>query len=210
MRIVTLSMYPPCPWISLIKNDVNSVKILSCKYNSSLKSTEALVEIISKDDNLKKLEEKLNNFNKKANFVRVNENHFIGTILSSKCPCLISGLVNYHIIDSYIDKKGKMNVSIMVSDDYPLKTLLENLRKMGIDVRLKRPSTSKNAYLTPKQKLVIKYAFEKGFFEYPKKVSIIDIGKELNLAPSTVSEMIRRGLRKLLKEYFEKQTFEKF
>ena len=45
MKIVTLTMYPPCPWaIPVIKSGVN-VKIYSCHFPKNSKGAEALVEL---------------------------------------------------------------------------------------------------------------------------------------------------------------------
>ncbi len=45
MKIITLTMYPPCPWaIPVIKSGVN-VKIYSCHFPKNSKGAEALVEL---------------------------------------------------------------------------------------------------------------------------------------------------------------------
>jgi predicted DNA binding protein len=43
-----------------------------------------------------------------------------------------------------------------------------------------------------------------GFFDYPRKINMEELSRKLGISPSTLSEMIRRGIRKLLMYHFEK------
>jgi predicted DNA binding protein len=57
--------------------------------------------------------------------------------------------------------------------------------------------------LTEKQERVLWLALKLGFFDYPRRINSIEFSKKLGIVPSTLSEMKRRGIRKLLKHYFE-------
>lgn len=61
----------------------------------------------------------------------------------------------------------------------------------------------KGKILTENQERVLWLAYRMGFFDYPRKISIIKLAKRLSISPSTLSEIIRRGLRRILKNYFE-------
>ena len=56
--------------------------------------------------------------------------------------------------------------------------------------------------LTARQRTIIQTALEEGFYDYPKKVNLKELAKEFNVSISTVSEIIRRGERNILKHYF--------
>ncbi|MDY6966042.1 MAG: PAS domain S-box protein [Halobacteriota archaeon] len=56
--------------------------------------------------------------------------------------------------------------------------------------------------LTDRQRSIIKTALEKGFYEYPKKIDLKGLAKEFDISISTASEIIRRGERNILKQYF--------
>jgi predicted DNA binding protein len=60
--------------------------------------------------------------------------------------------------------------------------------------------------LTGKQELVLWHALKAGFFEYPRKVNTIELSKRLGIVPSTLSEITRRGFRRLLESHFNNEA----
>ena len=50
---------------------------------------------------------------------------------------------------------------------------------------------------------MLKLAFEKGFFESPKKIKLDDLAKILGVSKSTASETLRRAIKKVVMRYFE-------
>jgi predicted DNA binding protein len=57
---------------------------------------------------------------------------------------------------------------------------------------------NRNINLTDKQKAVLMKAFEAGFFEYPKKASIIDVANSIGISPSTAIEHLRKAIKNLI------------
>jgi hypothetical protein len=62
---------------------------------------------------------------------------------------------------------------------------------------------SEGDILTSKQRLVLWHALKAGFFEYPRKINTIELSKRLGIVPSTLSEITRRGFRRLLESHFQ-------
>jgi len=62
---------------------------------------------------------------------------------------------------------------------------------------------SKREILTEKQEKIFWLALKVGFFDYPRKVDTAGLSRKLGIRPSTLSEITRRGLRRLLEHYFE-------
>jgi predicted DNA binding protein len=62
---------------------------------------------------------------------------------------------------------------------------------------------SKMKVLTEKQERTLWLALKFGFFEYPRKINSIELSKKLGVVTSTFSETTRRGIRRILKHYFE-------
>ncbi|MBS7634886.1 helix-turn-helix domain-containing protein [Candidatus Bathyarchaeota archaeon] len=79
-----------------------------------------------------------------------------------------------------------------------LETLNFELKILGIERYRRRIQV-----LTKKQEMALWLALEAGFFDYPKKISISDLSRKLKISPSTLSEIMRRGIRRLLEYYFE-------
>ncbi|MEM1546443.1 MAG: helix-turn-helix domain-containing protein [Candidatus Methanomethylicia archaeon] len=61
----------------------------------------------------------------------------------------------------------------------------------------------KGKTLTKNQEKALWLALKMGFFDYPRKIRISQLSKKMGVSPSTLSETIRRGIRKLLEEYFK-------
>lgn len=64
----------------------------------------------------------------------------------------------------------------------------------------------KTAVLTEKQERIFWLALKGGFFDYPRKIGLRELAEKLGVQSSTLSEIMRRGTRRLLEHYFEKET----
>jgi predicted DNA binding protein len=59
--------------------------------------------------------------------------------------------------------------------------------------------------LTENQETVFWLALKSGFFDFPRKVGIRELSNKLGVKPSTLSEVLRRGTRRLLENYFKEE-----
>ncbi len=57
--------------------------------------------------------------------------------------------------------------------------------------------------VTYNEYVTLKKALDLGFFECPKKITLEELAKELGVSKSTLSNCIRRGLKKVLMQYFD-------
>ncbi len=62
---------------------------------------------------------------------------------------------------------------------------------------------TKRKTLTEKQERVLWLALNSGFFDYPRKIDTVELSGKLGISPSTLSEIVRRAIRRLSKDYFE-------
>jgi len=60
--------------------------------------------------------------------------------------------------------------------------------------------------LTEKQERIFWLALKGGFFDYPRKIGTSELALKLGISPSTLSEIARRGTRRLLEHYFRNET----
>jgi hypothetical protein len=54
--------------------------------------------------------------------------------------------------------------------------------------------------LTDRQHEALRIAYERGYFDIPRQVSLEDVAKELDITPSSVSERLRRAQTQLIEE----------
>jgi predicted DNA binding protein len=82
--------------------------------------------------------------------------------------------------------------------------IISKLENLGFSPRiLEVGKYQPKGFLTEKQERVLWFALRMGYFEYPRRINSIELSKKLGIAPSTLSEIVRRGMRRLLEYHFE-------
>ncbi|MBO3839700.1 MAG: helix-turn-helix domain-containing protein [Thermoproteota archaeon] len=119
--------------------------------------------------------------------------------LLSKGAFLISGkhLEGYRMIYEFI-----------VPGHEVFKEILSILDSLGFRPRVLSlyKHEPKKGVLTEKQENVLWLALKMGYFDYPRKIGTKELAKTLGVVPSTFSEILRGGIRRLLEKYFESRT----
>ncbi len=117
------------------------------------------------------------------------------------CPLyqLYSG-VSLYVARCTLFKDGI--VIAIVCDDRSLKKLYQRMEDMGVMFRIisvrRLRSKNRSGRLSREQLLTLMIAHRIGYFDVPSKASIRDVAKVLGKSPSTVSELIKRGIKNLL------------
>jgi predicted DNA binding protein len=120
------------------------------------------------------------------------------TILSSDA-FLVSGK---SIADSTI------MYNFMVPSFEAFKKIVSSLEAAGLKVNVLKMGMfeAKEGVLTEKQERIFWLALKGGFFDYPRKIDSVELSERLGISPSTLSEITRRGMRRLLENYFKGET----
>ena len=93
---------------------------------------------------------------------------------------------------------------LLIRDANGLKKVIDTLEKGGVQVELKEISNAfHNDMLTPRQREILIAAIRMGHFDFPRKVDLTQLSKELSVKPSTLSEILRRAEAKIAKYYIE-------
>lgn len=84
------------------------------------------------------------------------------------------------------------------------KNIITTLENLGLSPKILEVGKYKpKGFLTERQERVLWLALRTGFFDYPRKVNSVALSQKIGIAPSTLSEILRRGTRRLLEQYFE-------
>ena len=85
---------------------------------------------------------------------------------------------------------------------------MQRLAEQGVFFKVVELSAVKEngSGITGKQELVLKVAYELGYFDYPKRINIRELAELFKLTPATLSEEIRKGLKKILGRYFQESS----
>ena len=104
------------------------------------------------------------------------------------------------------NSKGKYFIYKFIAPNYGVfQKILKSLENMGFKPKVLQVTKyrSRGKVLTEKQEVTLWIALRSGFFDYPRKIKVEDLAKRLNMSSSTLSEILRRGMRRLLEDYFK-------
>jgi predicted DNA binding protein len=85
------------------------------------------------------------------------------------------------------------------------RTIITELEEKGFEPNVLKLEkfASTGRVLTRKQERRLWHALKAGFFDYPRKITNEELSQALGIMPSTLSENLRRGIRRLLENYFK-------
>jgi len=116
-------------------------------------------------------------------------------------PILESGclITNVELIDRKI-------VWSVICDDGSFLSLMRMLDEAEVDFEIVyKGKPGDKSDVTYREEEILRIALEKGYFDFPKKVKLEELANYFGVAPSTLSEILRRGQRKVLKKYFSER-----
>jgi predicted DNA binding protein len=80
-----------------------------------------------------------------------------------------------------------------------------DLEKAGykVDVRKIGKFEQQIDVLTENQERIFWLALKSGFFDFPRQVGMAELAAKLGISTASLSEILRRGTRRLLEHYFK-------
>jgi len=196
---VVIEVQTPCELLELLESgiqlNIDDVRRGDNNYISHLIGFPA-----DKAQEMRRLLQKLG-FEFKA--VGVSGNH--GHAVVTKSSCTVCRAITGHgafMVFGKLNESGLMEFRF-ISDFKSYRDILCELQKHGILYRVKSVTRYRpKGVLTENQERILLIALKSGFFDYPRKISLKELATKLGLTPPTLSEVVRRGLRRLLEHYF--------
>ncbi len=65
---------------------------------------------------------------------------------------------------------------------------------------------SKDLVLSDRERMILKFAFEYGYFEQPRKNTLEDLSVKIGVSKSTILRILRLAENKIIKKYFEEDN----
>ncbi len=156
---------------------------------------EELVRAMRKDRDLTELE-----------VIRSKNGHVYGTASSGRCTvCKEVAKSRCFLSSVSVTSRDQAQWTILGSDRSfrELSGALDR-RKIPYEVRL-RKELADTDLLTTRQEQILSMAFERGYFDFPKKMGLKELAAETGIKTSTLAEILRRGQRKVLGEYLSRR-----
>ncbi|MGE5575187.1 MAG: helix-turn-helix domain-containing protein [Ignavibacteria bacterium] len=97
--------------------------------------------------------------------------------------------------------------SFMVPTSEAYRGIITDLEKTGhkINIRKVGKFEQKIDVLTENQERIFWLALKSGFFDYPRQIGMAELAAKLGISAGTLSEIMRRGTRRLLEHYFKQE-----
>lgn len=85
--------------------------------------------------------------------------------------------------------------------------IISDLEKVGYRVNVIKIGKFEQqiGVLTENQERIFWLALKSGFFDYPRQITMAELAAKLGITAATLSEIMRRGTRRLLEHYFKKE-----
>ena len=144
----------------------------------------------------------------RANFSRESDKAVMGEVVIDKCAaCIALKQSNCFMVSSKSKVGGWLEWVVAAQNNSSIQDLVNLLGKNKCQVQLTRVSGSSGAPgLTTRQEEILQFAYSNGYYEYPRRVSLTDLSRIFEVSPSTMSEILRAGQRRIFSEYFGIQS----
>jgi len=209
MMEAVISLKIPQNWMSEIpeKHPV-TIKVIE-RVPYSEKGVKDLVEIAGPQEVLDEVlsDIKKNPLVSKMETTMTDKGKVIGAITTSRCEiCRILTDADVFLISAESKGDGKVDWTIVFTEKDVLKGIFDHLKSKGVVADLvKLTKIDDKETLTDRQDKITHVAFERGYFDYPKRISLRELARMFDVSPSTLSEILRKGQRKIVLDYFRKQ-----
>jgi predicted DNA binding protein len=199
----------PHNWIDLAVDHYSAtVEILDSKMSSKATMkhlfdiqvkpdfTNDLVSAIRKDRDILDLE-----------VIRSGSGHIYGAATSARCTvCREVARSNCFLSSVSVESKGQAKWIVLGSgDSFRELTSALDRRKIPFEVTLSKTLKDKEL-LTARQEQILAIAFERGYYEFPKKLGLSELATLTGIKTSTLAEILRRGQKKILGEYLARRS----
>jgi len=197
---------PPHSWIKRVTSTFPAViRVLDCRNLPEKQGVQELFEITSAPE----LSEKILSYLHQDDYVydidvvKGKAGRIIGSLKTRKCTaCRTFAGADCFLVSAVSKPDGKLEWTLLGSDTM-MKTLMKQLEEQQVVAEVVRISRlEQQEELTARQENILQIALEKGYFEFPKKITLRQLAKVLDVSPATLTEILRRGQKRVLQEHF--------
>ena len=207
MLEAVVSITPPHSWIKRVASNFPAViRILDCRNIPNKEGVQELFEITCSPD----ISEKVVAFLRQDDYVydvdivKGRPGRVIGSLKTKKCTaCRTFAQADCFLVSATSKPDGKLEWTLLGSDTM-VKSLLNDLQSADVTAQvLSVFKLEEEKELTARQEYILQIALEKGYFEFPKKITLRQLAKVLEVSPATLTEILRRGQKRVLQEHFK-------
>ena len=134
-----------------------------------------------------------------------SEGKIIGSVYSKCATCNALTSANCFLKSAISNSDGTVQWNLITSDKKALASVINGMKSRGLEVELKKVGQlEKEELLTDRQKEILKIAYDRGYFDTPKRISIRELADISDVSISTLSEIIRKGEKKIVHQFLSR------
>lgn len=203
MRFASLLVRTPGNWIGNLSSSCDlSVRILKCVPKGG-DGGQSLLQIdtdpgISQEELVGRIREVEPDCT--IQLTSAGPGRHIGTVELQRCAACRLMAESGCFMDSASSREdGVMQWSVIAPNARALTKLVEKVTAHGCTVEVEKVSVLRTASeLTVAQEKVLLMAYELGYFDIPKKITLEKLAKRMEISKATLDIMLRRAQRKLV------------
>jgi predicted DNA binding protein len=138
--------------------------------------------------------------------VKTRSDEKIEVVDEHPCEIALSILNSGAIVTSSEILGGKASWTA-ICDHETFKEITRNLENLNIEFEVvykaNLDEVEERDEITHNEYMLLRLAYDRGFFDSPKRIRLEDIARLGNVSKSTASETLRRGIKKVLTRFFE-------
>ena len=203
-----LALTMPCSWVYNLSRDHDVRVMLIDTVQTDEGLTRDLVEINLREEEADAIIQSIKGFDH-VRRVEITERHkgrLLAVVDVADCPgCVSLATADVFLLSAHTTEDRRLEWKVAFSSREDLDRLIWELQNHGTEVELIRVSNAidDGLRLTDRQLKIVEVAFKRGYYDYPKRISIRELARIFSVSTATVSEILRRGQRKIIKEHFE-------
>lgn len=207
MREVVLKVTLPNKWLLDIANRFGfSINKMNCMPLAQY-GCRWLITINGEEEEVKYFIEEIGNYPgiSNINTCKSPDGGTYASLVNNECPaCKVLGNSDCYLISGRSAGNNDVEWTLIVGKKGALTALMKELRAKDCEVELvKSSSLTQNRILTKRQNDIVEIALKKGYYDIPKKTTIKKLSNLLSISPSTLAEILQRGEKKIISQYFK-------
>jgi len=206
MMEAVISLELPDNWITdVVKQYPSVIKIIDSKAMKEGVRDLVQIEVENEEDLPRVIDQVRNNpniFN--VDISAIDKGKALAVFSTNQCMvCRLLAGSECFLTSSTTTRDGRLSWTMLVTQKKALQELVENLKKINANPRLvKLTEIEDTDELTMRQEQITRMAFERGYFDFPRRVGLRELAKMFNISTSTLSEILRKGQRRIMMRYF--------
>jgi hypothetical protein len=118
--------------------------------------------------------------------------------------CHFFSTSNVPVVGSRTVDEKHIAFRILIQSRKSLELLVEQMNSVGLNPRVTDIRTGRSQSLTEREMEVLLFAFNHGYFESNRQSSLTELAEKLNVSTSSLSDVMRRALRKTVEDYLRR------